>query len=586
MTLCGVIAAAIRSAVLVRVEQGGVGVLDLPPGAGADGDGGPPRLKRTFPPCPLTSGGARRSVCGNERPATKGASMKWRLALSGAVFLTSFAGQLPPAPTTEDRPQPRWPQFHGPLGSGVAEDDGSAPVEFGPDARLLWRTPVPGGHSSPAIWGDRIFITAFRPEETRLETLCLDRTTGRILWRAAAPTTRIEKVHEISSPAAPTPATDGRTVFVYFGSYGLIAYDFEGEVRWSKPLPLAETFRDFGSGTSPILLGDRLLLDVHLGQESHLLAVRTRDGEAVWKAPKPEFNLGWTTPVAWREGEDTVVGVLNAGRFTAHDVEDGRERWWIRDLPRQACATPVVGNGLLFLSASGVQGGIENLTPPPSFDEVIARYDRDKDGRIHLDELPETLMFTDRKATFGAGDTTLRKAIAFGYQLPSATYDRLAWEKSVQSLTEFAKGPLMESAVLAVRSGGKGDVTGSHVLWAESKGVPEVPSPLLYRDRLYLVKNGGIVTCREATTGRLVYEGRLGAQGGYYASPIAAGGRIYAATDQGVVVVFQSGDTLRVLARNDLKEPIMATPAIVEGRLYVRTAGHVYSFGESSLSRQ
>jgi outer membrane protein assembly factor BamB len=109
--------------------------------------------------------------------------------------------------------------------------------------------------------------------------------------------------------------------------------------------------------------------------------------------------------------------------------------------------------------------------------------------------------------------------------------------------------------------------------------VPEVASPLLYKDRLYLVKNGGIVVAREATTGKTVFQDRLGAPGGYYASPVAASGRIYAASDLGTVTVFEAGDTLRVLARNELSEPILATPAIVEGTLYVRTLSHLYAFG-------
>ena len=492
---------------------------------------------------------------------------------------------LAPRHAAEDA-RHRWPQFHGPAGSGIAEGDETAPVEFGAETAALWKTPVPGGHSSPVVWGDRVFITAFRPDDKVLETLCLDSNTGRIRWRAAAPASPIEKVHAVGSPAAPTPVTDGRTVFVYFGSYGLIAYDFDGNVRWSKPLPAARTYRDFGTGTSPILAGDRLLVDMHLDKESHLLAVRTADGETVWKAAKPEFNFGWTTPLLWREGEDTVVGVLTAGRFTAHDVHDGTERWWVADLPRQAVATPVRGDGMVFLSATGSQGEIDNVTLPPSFDEILARYDRDKDGLIQVDEIPDSLLFTDRKASDGAGNMTLKRAMSLGSASPPTSYDRAAWDKGVETLKVFTSGPMMSSAVLGVRVGGKGDVTRSHVQWTETKGVPEVPSPLLYRDRLYLVRSGGVVICRDAKTGRLVFEGRLGAPGGYYASPVAAGGRIYTASDEGVIVVLESGETLRVLARNELHEPIMATPAIAGGRLYVRTAGHLYAFGRPAAAER
>jgi outer membrane protein assembly factor BamB len=501
-----------------------------------------------------------------------------RMALALAFMMPMLAG-------AEERPA-RWPQFHGPDGAGIAESKEGSPVEFGPEKGLLWKTSLPPGHSSPIIWGDRLFLTGFDPEEKRLETLCLDRATGRVLWRRAVPTKDIEPVYEISSPAASTPVTDGKAVFVYFGSYGLVAYDFEGRELWTRPLPMVQTFRKLGSGTSPIIAGDRLLLDVHLGEASYLLALRAATGETVWQAPKPEFNGGWSTPVVWREGEDNVVGVFNPGRLTAYSLRDGSERWWVNDLPRQACATPLVGDGILFLSATGGQGERDGITLPPSFDEMLGRYDQDKNGRIETAEIPETLLFSNRGANKGAGDLTLRRLLAFFSEgkTPVTSYDRDQWDAVVKGTTEFVQGPYMVSGVFAVRVGGKGDVTRSHVVWTEPRGVPEVPSPLLYKDRLYFVKNGGIVFSREATTGKAVFQGRLGVPGGYYASLVESGGRIYAASDRGAVVVFEAGDDLRVLARNELMDPIYATPAIVEGKLYVRTLSTLYAFGSRPSS--
>lgn len=506
---------------------------------------------------------------------------RW-LGRGPAIALLVAAPQAGP-PAAAAQAQSRWPQFRGPGGAGIAEGAHPAPVEFGLAKGLLWKARLPVGHSSPVMWGDRIFVTGFHPEEKRLETLCLDRRSGSILWRRSVPTGLIEPVHEVSSPAAPTPVTDGKSVFVYFGSYGLVAYDVEGKERWSRPLPMAKTFMNQGSGTSPVLAGDRLVLDVSLEKESYLLAVRPEDGETVWKAPKPQFNGGWATPVVWREGEETLVGVLNPSRFTAHSLRDGSERWWIGDLPRQTCATPVVGDGILFLSASGVQGEVDNVTLPPSFDEMVARYDQNKNGRVETDEIPEKLLVTDRHASGGAGDMPLRQLLVFFAEGKApTTYDRAQWDAIVRGSSEFVNGPFMQSGVLAVRTGGRGDVAKSHVQWVESRGVGEVPSPLLYRDRLYTVKNGGIVLSREAASGKTVFQGRLGAPGGYYASLIAAGDRIYASSDKGMVVVFEAMDTLHVLARNDLQEPIMATPAIVDGALYVRTPSHLYAFGEGA----
>lgn len=476
-----------------------------------------------------------------------------------------------------DKAPARWPQFRGPGAAGIADGLQSVPVEFGPNQNRLWTADLPIGHSSPVVWGDRIFVTGFVEPDKRLETLCLDRSSGRILWRKAKLVTSLEKFYEVNNPAASTPVTDGKSVFAYFGSYGLVAYDFDGHERWARPLPMAQTFFGMGTGTSPTLAGDRLLLDVQLDKESYLLALRTKDGKTAWKAPKPEWNGGWATPVTWTEGRETLVGVLNPGRFTAHDLGDGKERWWLADLPKQTCATPVADGGLLFLSASGVQGDAENVTLPPPFDEML-RYDANGDGRIATDEIPESLVVTDRRGG-GVGNTSLRKWQLFFSGGKPGSFDRAAWDKSVEDSAEFKKGPFMQSRVLAVRTGGRGDVTKTHVEWSDARGVPEVPSPLLFRGRLYQVKNGGIVYCRDAKSGQKVFEARLGVPGGYYSSPVAANGHIYAASHAGVVVVFEGQDELQVLARNDLGEPILATPAVVDGTLYVRTTSHLYAFG-------
>lgn len=512
-----------------------------------------------------------------------------RLPLTLAV-VTAVALAAAPA-AAKDGAGGRWPQFRGPGGSGIADGPHTVPWEFGPSLNLLWTAALPAGHSSPVVWDDRVFLTGYLEGEKRLETLCLDRRTGRILWRRSVTAAQIEESHALNNPAASTPVTDGTLVFSYFGSYGLVAYDFEGTERWTRPLPMAKNIFDQGTGTSPILAGDRLILDVHLNEESYLLAVRSVDGRDVWKIPKPEAHGGWTTPLTWNEGPDALVGVLNPGRFTAHDLADGRPRWWMSGLPAGTCATPVAGEGSLYLSASGVQGEADNVTLPPTFDEIL-RHDANQDGRIALDEIPETLLVTDRRATGGTGNLPLRHWLPFfsggdpdptkpRSETPPGVFDRAAWDKALRASTEFLEGPLMQSRVLAVRTGGRGDVTASHVLWSDSRGIPEVPSPLLYRGHVYQVKNGGIVLCRDAKTGARVFQARLGAPGGYYASPIAANGRVYTASDAGVVVVLEAGDALRVLARNDLGEPILATPAVADGILYVRTTKQLYAFGSA-----
>ena len=114
-----------------------------------------------------------------------------------------------------------WPQFRGPNASGLGV--GTPPVHFGPDQNVLWKAPVGAGLSSPIVWDDRIFLTEFDQANKRLSTLCIDRGTGKILWRRTVAPEQIERVHELSSPADATPVTDGESVYVYFGSYGLVS---------------------------------------------------------------------------------------------------------------------------------------------------------------------------------------------------------------------------------------------------------------------------------------------------------------------------------------------------------------------------
>jgi outer membrane protein assembly factor BamB len=402
-----------------------------------------------------------------------------------------------------------WPQFRGPNGSAIAANDKPGPIEFGLDRNLLWKTALPSGISSPVIWGGRIFLTALDQARQKLETICLERVSGKVVWRRAAPTDQIEEVNAISNPANATPATDGEAVYVYFGSFGLIAYDFQCGARWQKPLPAAVTRFNHGGGSSPVLASGQLMLDLHLGRESHLLAVRCRDGETLWKAPKPLFNDGWSTPVVWREQNGERVGILNAGRFTAHDLKTGQERWWIQRAPNQICATPAVGNGFLYLTGTGVLGERHELIPPPPFDDLVSKYDANKDGRISTDAMPDDLLVAERHASGGAGNMSLRQLPLFQSSDKCKSFDRGEWANETRKFDEFARGDWMKTAALAVRLGGTNEVTDSQVAWTEFKGVPEVPSPLLYRGRLFLIRNGGLFTCRDAATGKTIFEERL-----------------------------------------------------------------------------
>ncbi|MEY4938536.1 MAG: hypothetical protein RIQ93_271 [Verrucomicrobiota bacterium] len=469
-----------------------------------------------------------------------------------------------------------WPGFRGPHGDGVAEGV-HAPVEFGATRNVVWTADLPPGLSGPAIWADHIFLTG--ADEKNVITLCLDRATGKTRWEQKVAVAKMESVHRVNSRATPTAVTNGKAVFVYFGSLGVLAYDFAGRELWRKPLPVPKTFQNQGTGTSPVLIDNKLIVFLQLGNDSRLLALDPANGAELWAAPMPVHNNTYSTPVTWQENGQSFVGLACAARFTAFRVGDGQESWWINEIGYQACSTPVVLGDRILIAAAGVQGEAANITPPPTFDEAAQKFGRDGEGLIAYDTIPNDLLFTDRHTSGGQGNMTLKGALRyFGKVKAGDKLDRSQWEKARERLTQFGTGHMNRTVVLCARTGGQDDVTASSIIWKETKGVPEVPSPLVWQGRAYFIRSGGVLVCRDIETGRLVYEERIGSPGGYYASPVVAGGRLYLISDQGTVTVVKCGDTLEVLARNRLGEAVTASPAILDNTLYVRSARRLWAF--------
>jgi outer membrane protein assembly factor BamB len=468
-----------------------------------------------------------------------------------------------------------WPQFRGGNG-GVAQSAAPSTVEVG---KPLWKVEMPTGHSSPCVWDGSIFLTAGQKDSKKLETICVDRETGKTRWRKDVTADAIEKLHEINNPAAPTPATDGKTVVSYFGSFGLVAYDFDGKELWRVPLPMAKIARGFGTGTSPVIAKGRVFLALQLENDSALVAFDLKDGKEVWRAPRPLYNQTWATPVYWREGDEDRIGLANAGRFIAYDWKDGKEAWFVNGVANQVCATPVVQDGVVYISSAGVLGDAAGITIPEPFEKML-RYDANKDGLLQFSEVPRDMVLANRGASDGAGNMPVRQGLGFMGKKEGDSMKAEDWEEFRKGMTAFKESDMNKTSVMAVRVGGKGDVTQSHVIWSESKGVPEVPSPLVANGRVYMIKNGGLLTCRDQKTGKVLFEERLGegANGGYYASPIIAGDRIYLASDTGAFTVLRASDKLEILARENFKERIQATPAIVNSILFVRTENHLWAF--------
>ena len=449
----------------------------------------------------------------------------------------------------------RWPQFRGPGGSGVGLGD--FPTFFGPQSNVVWSVSTPAGHSSPCVWGNQIALTGF--ETNQLITFCIDRTTGKERWRRSLTPGTIERGASLGNPATATACADAQRVVVYFGAYGLAAYDWEGRVLWTKPLPIPIT--QHGAGTSPVMAGGRVFLNGDQDVGAHLLCVDAASGKTLWKTDRPGFHRGFSTPLVYPSTRPEQIILPGTLRLVAYNFRDGTERWSLRGLPNEMVSSPVAGEGAIFVAGWTSGSGVPRM---PAFDALLAEGDADKDGRLTRDEAPPG----PAKQHFSYIDANKDGRI-----------DRAEYESVAKAFDES------RNVALAVRPDGFGEVTDSHVNWKATRGLPYVPSPLYYEGRLYLVRNGGLASCFEARTGRVLYqEERLGTVGDYYASPVAAGGKICAAAQPGTVVIYKAGDSLDVLARNSLGEPIIATPAIAEGRLLVRTAAHLYCFGEADTS--
>ncbi len=453
----------------------------------------------------------------------------------------------------------RWPQFRGTQAAGTAVGE-KTPIHFGPSQSVLWKTALAVGHSSPCIWEDRIFLTAFEGPQ-KLETICLRCGDGKVLWRQVAPAQQIEMVGQSASadanPAASTPTTDGTNVCVYFGSFGLLCYDFEGKQKWQLPLAIPKT--DFGTGTSPVLFRGRLLLNRDQNGDSFLMALDAGTGRQLWKTDRPLAIRGFSTPLVYHNGTVEEVIVSGNVQLAAYDLKDGALRWFARGLPSfDVCPSPVAGEGLIF--AGGVSNeGIPASPQIPDFKAFLNQFDSNKDGKLQVQELPKVF-----------------KAYAMAFDADkNGEITNEEWDKVVKY---FAKG---DNAIVAVRPDGQGDLTQAGIVWRQRRGVPRVATPLYYEGRLYVIKDGGLLSCFRAKDGKPLFElERLDAEGEYLASPVAADGRIYLCSRTGVIVVVEAGDKLRILERNSLGEPIYATPAIAGGNLYVRTTARLYAFGD------
>ena len=505
----------------------------------------------------------------------------------GALALLLALAAIPLGPAHARAEGASWNQFRGPNGSGVALAC-RPPVKL--DAgNVAWKTPVPPGLSSPVLAGNRIFLTAV--EDGRLVTLAFDTASGKPAWRREAPKVPVEKVHEVNSPAASTPLADDERVYVYFGSYGLLCYDHKGREQWAKPIPTPKSV--YGMATSPIGHGDFLILvldnDANLPDsklsQSRILAVRRSTGETAWETPRPFQRSGWSTPMIWSHGDGQDLVVLGSGRVSGYDPQTGAEKWFATGFSRETIAVPVSGNGHVY-AAAAMLGGVPDEQPDPQpFWDSVMQFDRNGDGKLERSEMTENFAFPLRPELppghpgYGIplpkNEAERQKRLDGMFASVDKDKDGFWTRDEFVASMSFRRG---KPILMAIRPGGEGDVTETHVAWQLHRGIPEVPSPVFYKDRLYLVRNGGLLAAVNAANGEILYSEHLGAPGHYSASPVVANDHLYLASNRGLVSVVKAGDVFQMVHQHDLGEPVFATPAIDASTIYIRTETNLFAF--------
>lgn len=446
-----------------------------------------------------------------------------------------------------------WSRFRGPNGSGVSRDTGF-PAEFGREKNLVWRTPVRPSKSSPVLTDRHIFLAAFH--EGKLFTQCFDRKSGKLLWERTQERSRNEVANALNEPASITPVTDGENVYVFFKDLGLVSYDAAGNLRWK--VLLGPFTNSMGMASSPILSGDLVVLVADQEEGSYIAAFDRRNGEIRWKTARTEGD-GWGTPVLYEPGGGAPALILTASRsqFGAHQLLDGKRTWSQSDLSPAIVASPVLGRETFYTFGYGH----ETATP---FSTPLKKYDKNQDGKLTADEYSTDPLIISI-ARFGGNRDLI------------VTQDE--WDEKRRKVT----APSTLVALRLERDPDSPAALRPRLLWRyERNFVGVIPSPLLYQGVLYLIRNGGILTTFNAETGEVLKLGRVqGAVGGYSASPVAAEGKVYLASEDGKVVVLKAGPEGEVMALNELGESCYATPALSRGNIYLRTSEALYCFGRS-----
>jgi outer membrane protein assembly factor BamB len=472
--------------------------------------------------------------------------------------------------------QADWPQFRGPNCSGIST--AAAPIHFAPGKNERWKADVGEGHSSPVVVGDSIFLTSSDKATKAISVHCLERANGKIRWTRSV---TLEKIEDFKHPsfnlASSTPTTDGERVVAYFGSYGLVCYDLKGTKQWDVRLPVAKSFS--GNAVSPIIAGDKVILYRADFVEHALIAVDKRTGAELWRKPQhgrfTSDQACSATPVV--HGDSLIVHGMRSVR--AFKLADGESLWEARCKTSGTSSPVIVGDDVVV--ATWNQTGEPSLVPVlPTFKELLENHDKDDNSLITPKELPKLMYFQRSEGTeapmnghplrFPDADKNKNKQI-----------DEGEWAALLSKVSDHRRKNAVPHGLVAIPVNSKGVLNKEDLRYLARKNIPEVPSPIVYKGRVYLIKNGGVLSCIDLKSGEQLYRMRTGGTGTHYASPVIAGDKLYLASGDGTIVVMDlSDDKAETVATNKMGDGTYATPAIVDGVIYVRTHNALYAFGE------
>lgn len=450
-----------------------------------------------------------------------------------------------------------WNRFRGPNGTGLAE--GQYVTQIGPEQGVIWKREFPEGHSSPIFSAKLMFLTGV--EDEKIYTYAIDRADGATVWRKEGPRPRRTEFHGKNGPAAASAAVDADTVIVFFDEYGMLAYDHAGKERWR--MPLGPFFNIYGMGASPILVGDTVVLPCDDGKASYVIGVDKMTGDVRYKVDRPNAVSGHCTPVVYQPKDKGPQFIL-PGSFLldSYDAKTGKRVWWIRGLPSEMKSVPVLLGDTLWIHGFGSpQNNKGRQIELPEFTAAIEQMDKDGNKLINKDEL------TDRR---------VGRYFQFLDLNANGTLDADEWRLCRASFASV-------NAAMAVRVGGEGDMTDKSVLWQYYRSIPQLPSPLITNGIYYLLGDqGGLMSTVRADTGEFVEKARVGEAGdAYFTSPVCGDGKVYLLSEAGLLTVLAAGKELKPIHSAEFGEPCFATPALVDNKIWLRTHGHLYCFGET-----